>query len=656
MIALSDITLQFGERYLFNAIGATIGPKDRIGLVGSNGAGKSTLLKVLCDMQEIDAGKIDKAKYVTIGYLPQDGIEMSGLSLYKETETAFADILNLQAQVDDASERLQKMDTSSEEYLETLEMLGMWEHRLQDMDAGKLPSRIEAVLLGLGFSSSDMDRPTEEFSGGWQMRIALAKLLLANPSLLLLDEPTNHLDVISQQWLEDFLKGYEGSLLMISHDRSFIDGICSRIFELTLGNLNTYTGNYTKYEKQSAERKELQIKAYNTQQKEIKDAEAFINRFRAQATKARQVQSRIKALDKVERITIEAEEDSIAFSFAPPPRSGQMTVELKGLTKAYDDLKVIENANIRIERGDRIAVVGVNGAGKTTISKVIAGVEPYQAGSVEYGHNVMLSYFAQHQADELDQNLSVIETLEEVSEGTNTTGIRSILGTFLFKGDDVFKKIKVLSGGERNRVALAKMLSRPANFLILDEPTNHLDMRSQEALQLALKDYSGTFMIVSHNKAFIDPIVNKVLEVRKDGLSLFPGNVSDYLRHVELQKSKQTGTPSDSNSNKGTSKPNGSNESISPKERRRLRAQFQQELKPLKNKTKKLEEKIAALETEQEDMETQMADPSFFQSPDSAASMKRYDSIKKELEDIYTEWSEVSDQLAVKEEEMNQLA
>lgn len=654
MIALSDITLQFGERYLFNHIGATIGPKDRIGLVGSNGAGKSTLLKVLCDQHEIDAGKIDKAKYVTIGYLPQDGIEMSGLSLYKETETAFADILNLQAQVDEASERLQKMDTASEEYLETLEMLGMWEHRLQDMDAGKLPSRIESVLLGLGFSSSDMQRPTEEFSGGWQMRIALAKLLLANPSLLLLDEPTNHLDVISQQWLEDFLKGYEGSLLMISHDRSFIDSICSRIFEITLGNLNTYTGNYTKYEKQSAERKALQIKAYNTQQKEIKDAEAFINRFRAQATKARQVQSRIKALDKVERITIEAEEDSIAFSFAPPPRSGQMTVQLDGLTKAYDEHKVIENANIRIERGDRIAVVGVNGAGKTTISKVIAGVEPYQTGTLEYGHNVQLSYFAQHQADELDQSLSVIDTLEQASEGTNTTGIRSILGTFLFKGDDVFKKVKVLSGGERNRVALAKMLSRPANFLILDEPTNHLDMRSQEALQLALKDYTGTFMIVSHNKAFIDPIVNKVLEVRKDGLSLFPGNVSDYLRHVELQKASQTGSTVVSTGT--TPKKAAEPSSISPKERRRLRAQFQQELKPLKNKNKKLEDQIAALEGEQEELEGKMADPSFFQNPNSAEEMKRYDNIKKELEDVYAEWSEVSDQLATKELEMEDLA
>ncbi len=651
MIALSDITLQFGERYLFNKFNATIGAKDRIGLVGSNGAGKSTLLKVLCDFQDTDAGKIDKAKFVTIGYLPQDGIDMHGKTLFEEAETAFAHIKDLQAQVEDASNRLQAMDTSSDEYSETLELIGTWEHQLEDMDAGKLPSRIESVLSGLGFSSKDMQRQTEEFSGGWQMRIALAKLLLANPSLLLLDEPTNHLDIIAQQWLEDFLKGYEGSLLMISHDRAFLDILCTRTFEITLGKLNTYTGNYTSYQKQSAERKLLQIKAYQNQQKEIKDAEAFINRFRAKATKARQVQSRIKALDKVERIEIEEEEDGIAFSFATPPRSGQTIIEVENLCKAYGDLSVIKDANLRIEKGDRIAVVGVNGAGKTTMAKIMAGVEPYQSGEITLGHNVLLSYFAQHQADELDQTLSVLETLEQVAESINATNIRSILGTFLFKGDDVFKKVKVLSGGERNRVALAKMLSRPANFLILDEPTNHLDMRSQEALQLALQSYTGTFLIVSHNRAFVDNIVNKVLEVRKDGLSLFPGNVSDYLRHLDIQKAGSTTV-----SNKTTSSSTKTNSSISPKERRRIRAQFQQELKPLRDQNKKLEASIASLENEQEELESKMADPSFYQGSNSADSLKRYDAIKQELEDVYTEWSEVSDALATKEAEIDELA
>ena len=534
MIALQNIKLQYGERYLYREVSATIGAKDRIGLVGSNGAGKSTLLKVLIGLEEIDGGKVDKANYVTFGYLPQDGIEMHGRTLFKETETAFADVLGLQAKVEEAEARLDEMDTSSDEFYETLELIGAWEHRLEDLDAGKLPSRIESVLLGLGFSSSDMDRKTEEFSGGWQMRIALAKLLLANPSLLLLDEPTNHLDVTSQKWLEDFLLRYEGSLLMISHDRGFLDEITNRTFELSMGSLHVYSGNYSVFEKQSAERKELQMKAYKSQQKEIQQAEQFINRFRAKASKAKQAQSRIKALDKIERIQIEKEEDSVSFSFTPPPRSGQTVINLTDLSKSYDDLQVIRDANLRIERGDRIVGVGVNGAGKTTIAKVIAGVEPFQSGEREIGHSTHISYFGQHQADELDKNLNVLATMEEAAEGKNATNIRSILGTFLFRGDDVFKSVSVLSGGERNRLALAKMLARAANFLILDEPTNHLDMRSQDALQRALQEYTGAYMIVSHNRAFVDPLAKKVLEVRKDGLSLFPGNVSDYLRHLEL--------------------------------------------------------------------------------------------------------------------------
>lgn len=533
MIALQNITLQYGERYLYKEINATISSHDRIGLVGSNGAGKSTLLKVLCGLEEFDDGKVDKANYVTFGYLPQDGIEMHGKTLFEETETAFADVLGLKAKIEEAEVALDEMDTSSEEFYETLELIGSWEHRLEDLDVGKLPSRIESVLLGLGFSSSDMKRKTEEFSGGWQMRIALAKLILAQPSLLLLDEPTNHLDVSSQHWLETYLKSYEGSLLMISHDRGFLDEICNRTFEISLGNLYTYSGNYSVYERQSAERKELQLKAYKSQQKEIAQAEQFINRFKAKASKAKQAQSRVKALDKIERIVIDKEEDGVSFSFAKPPHSSQTVVKLDGLCKSYDDLQVIKDAELRIERGDRIAVVGVNGAGKTTIAKIIAGVEPFQSGTRELGGSTQLSYFAQHQADELDQKLTVLETMEEVASGKNGTSIRGILGTFLFRGDDVFKKVKVLSGGERNRLALAKMLAQPANFLILDEPTNHLDMRSQDALQQALKEYTGAYLIVTHNRAFIDPIASKVLEVRKDGLSLFPGNVTDYINHLD---------------------------------------------------------------------------------------------------------------------------
>ena len=389
-----------------------------------------------------------------------------------------------------------------------------------------------------------MPRKTDEFSGGWQMRIALAKLLLSSPSLLLLDEPTNHLDVESQAWLEAFLRRYHGALLIVSHDRAFLDSLITRTFEVYQGALTVYTGNYTNYESQSVERRAQLEKAYVKQQRELAKTQLFIDRFRAKSTKAKQVQSRIKALDKVERIEIEQEEDSMGFSFPSPPRSGQIVIEVKNLQKSYDDLEVIHSANIRIERGDRIAVVGVNGAGKTTLAKVLAGVEPYQSGERIVGHNTAISYFAQHQADELDPELDVFETLERVAKTRNNTSLRTILGSFLFRGDDVFKKVKVLSGGERNRVALAKMLVQPANFLILDEPTNHLDIRSQDVLRRALKEYSGAFLIVSHNRDFVDTIVTKVLEVRKDGLSLHPGNVSDYIARAQLLRAPAQTTTS----------------------------------------------------------------------------------------------------------------
>jgi len=351
-------------------------------LVGSNGAGKTTLLKVLAGKIETDDGSVDKANYVTIGYLPQDGIDVSGRPLFTEVESAFESVVDLKEKVDETSNRLQGLDTESIEYAETLELIGAWEQELDDLDASKLPSKIQAILSGLGFAASDMERDTGEFSGGWQMRIALAKLLLTNPSLLLLDEPTNHLDITSQRWLERFLKSYRGSLLIVSHDRSFLDEICSRTFELSLGKLTIYSGNYSYYEKQSVLRKEQLVKAHANQQREIEKTEQFINRFRAKASKATQVQSRIKALDKIERIEIEQDEAEIAFKFPPAPRSGQTIVEIKDLCKSYGELSVIKNANLRIERGDRIAIVGVNGAGKTTLSKIIAGVESYQAGEI----------------------------------------------------------------------------------------------------------------------------------------------------------------------------------------------------------------------------------------------------------------------------------
>lgn len=651
MIFLRNLKLQYGERFIFRDASASIGPNDRIGLVGSNGAGKTTLLRILAGEELPDDGFVDKANQATIGYLPQDGIVSSGRSLYSEAETAFSDILELKSRIDRATLELQSLPTNSDAYRTLLEEIGGWERSLENREIAKLPSLIESVLQGLGFEAHDMNRPTGEFSGGWQMRIALAKLLLARPSLLLLDEPTNHLDITSQRWLEKYLKRYEGSILMVSHDRAFLDEICRRTFELTQGSLNVYQGNYSEYLEQSKARKEQLARSFKNQQKEIERTERFIKRFRYKASKASQVQSRIKALDKIERIEMESEEESIAFAFPPSPRSGQTVIELENIEKSFGELNVFKQASIRIERGDRIAVVGVNGSGKSTLAKIIAGIEPFQSGERELGPNTLIAYFAQHQAEELDPELSVLETLENSESGQSTTQLRTALGAFLFHGDDVFKKTRVLSGGERNRLALAKILTRKANFLILDEPTNHLDMRSQEALQKALSSYDGAFLIVSHNRAFIDSIVTKTLEIRKDGLSLYPGNVSDYLAHLENQPDGKTSEP-ESRTPVSQSTPNFQ---LTPKQRRQARAAFVAEISPLRKRHDAVEKRIADIEASQQELETKMSDPDYFKLPEAKESMLKHDKDQKILESLYEEWNQLSDQLQNKEDELERL-
>lgn len=651
MIFLRNLKLQYGERFIFRDASASIGPNDRIGLVGSNGAGKTTLLRILAGEELPDDGFVDKANQATIGYLPQDGIVSSGRSLYSEAETAFSDILELKSRIDRATLELQSLPTNSDAYRTLLEEIGGWERSLENREIAKLPSLIESVLQGLGFEAHDMNRPTGEFSGGWQMRIALAKLLLARPSLLLLDEPTNHLDITSQRWLEKYLKRYEGSILMVSHDRAFLDEICRRTFELTQGSLNVYQGNYSEYLEQSKARKEQLARSFKNQQKEIERTERFIERFRYKASKASQVQSRIKALDKIERIEMESEEESIAFAFPPSPRSGQTVIELENIEKSFGELNVFKQASIRIERGNRIAVVGVNGSGKSTLAKIIAGIEPFQSGERELGPNTLIAYFAQHQAEELDPELSVLETLENSESGQSTTQLRTALGAFLFHGDDVFKKTRVLSGGERNRLALAKILTRKANFLILDEPTNHLDMRSQEALQKALSSYDGAFLIVSHNRAFIDSIVTKTLEIRKDGLSLYPGNVSDYLAHLENQPDGKTSEP-ESRTPVSQSTPNFQ---LTPKQRRQARAAFVAEISPLRKRHDAVEKRIADIEASQQELETKMSDPDYFKLPEAKESMLKHDKDQKILESLYEEWNQLSDQLQNKEDELERL-
>lgn len=539
MITINQVTHNFGKKVLFNKINCVINAHDRIALVGSNGSGKTTLLRMLMGELDSDGGTVDKAGYVSVGYLPQDGISVSGKTLYGEAESAFGDILELQKNLEKAEEEMLEMDTSADEYYNLIDLMGEWEQQLEDHEPAKMKSRIERILLGMGFSEGDFERDTGEFSGGWQMRIALAKLLLQNPSLIILDEPTNHLDIVSQHWVEQYLKHYQGALIVISHDRAFLDEVTNRTLELKLGNLTTYKGNYSYYVGESDKRLETLRKAYANQQKEIKEVKDWINRFRSNVKKASMVQSRIKALEKIELITIPRDEKKMFFRFPKSPPASAKVITISGLHKAYGDNIIFDGLDLRIDKGDRIAVVGVNGAGKSTLARIMAGTEPFQSGEVEKGINTVLGYFAQSQADELDPNNSVLDEVEKAAIGNDDANPRGALGALLFSGDEALKKTSVLSGGEKNRVALAKMLMHPANCMILDEPTNHLDIKSKEVLQEAINLYEGTVILVSHDRAFLDGVVNKVLEVSPGSTRMLTCNVSEYIERLEQETAEK---------------------------------------------------------------------------------------------------------------------
>ena len=539
MITINQVTHNFGKKVLFNKINCVINAHDRIALVGSNGSGKTTLLRMLMGELDSDGGTVDKAGYVSVGYLPQDGISVSGKTLFGEAESAFGDILELQKNLEKAEEEMLEMDTSADEYYDLIDLMGEWEQQLEDHEPAKMKSRIERILLGMGFSEGDFERDTGEFSGGWQMRIALAKLLLQNPSLIILDEPTNHLDIVSQHWVEQYLKHYQGALIVISHDRAFLDEVTNRTLELKLGNLTTFKGNYSYYVGESDKRLETLRKAYANQQKEIKEVKDWINRFRSNVKKASMVQSRIKALEKIELITIPRDEKKMFFRFPKSPPASAKVITISGLHKAYGDNIIFDGLDLRIDKGDRIAVVGVNGAGKSTLARIMAGTEPFQSGEVEKGINTVLGYFAQSQADELDPNNSVLDEVEKAAIGNDDANPRGALGALLFSGDEALKKTSVLSGGEKNRVALAKMLMHPANCMVLDEPTNHLDIKSKEVLQEAINLYEGTVILVSHDRAFLDGVVNKVLEVSPGSTRMLTCNVSEYIERLEQETAEK---------------------------------------------------------------------------------------------------------------------
>jgi ATP-binding cassette subfamily F protein 3 len=530
MLSLQNAGKRYGPRVLFLEANWLIRSKEKTALVGANGTGKSTIMKVLAGLESLDYGQMQQTRGMSIGYLPQEGLALTGKTVFEECLSVFDELHEMAREVERLGGQLAVLEHASTEYEAAAERYSMLQERFHALDGYALDAQVGGVLTGLGFSKEDWTRQTDEFSGGWQMRIALAKLLLAKPNLLLLDEPTNHLDLETRNWLEDYLRIYPFGYILISHDRYFLDVTIDRTVEIWNKRVNIYQGNYTKYLSQKDERRTQLQAAYSNQRQQIEHLEAFINRFRYQATKAKQVQSRIKELEKIERIEIPEEESTIHFRFPQPQPSGRMVAEAEGLAKSYGANQVFKDVRFRIDRGDRVALVGVNGAGKSTLIRLLTGTEPPTAGKIKLGHNVVCEYFAQDQHKVLDGEARMLDDISRAAVKVPEGELRSLLGCFLFSGDDVFKPLGVLSGGERNRFALARILVSPSNFLLLDEPTNHLDMRAKDVLLDALAAFSGTVVFVSHDRYFIDRLATRVLEVEGGKVTSHEGNYEDYLR------------------------------------------------------------------------------------------------------------------------------
>ena len=543
MISVQNAGKRFGPRVLFLEANWLIRKDEKTALVGANGTGKSTLMKVLAGLESLDYGTLEQTRGMSIGYLPQEGLELAGRTVFDECLTVFDDLREMEREVERLAGQLAELDHSGAEYAAAAERYSQLQERFHALDGYALDAQVGSVLTGLGFGKQDWSRLTDEFSGGWQMRIALAKLLLAKPSLLLLDEPTNHLDLETRNWLEEYLHSYPFGYIIISHDRYFLDVTIDRTVEIWNKRLTIYQGNYTKYLGQKDERRAQLEAAHRNQREQIEHLEAFINRFRYQATKAKQVQSRIKELEKIERIEIPPEEPVIHFKFPQPPPSGRLVVEAEGLAKSYGPKQVFADARFTIDRGDRVALVGVNGAGKSTLIRLLTQSEPPSAGTVRLGHNVVSEYFAQDQYKVLDPDARMLDNISRAAMKVPESELRSLLGCFLFSGDDVFKPLGVLSGGERNRFALARILVSPSNFLLLDEPTNHLDMRAKDVLLDAIAAFSGTVVFVSHDRYFIDRLATRVLEVENGAITAYEGNYEDYLRRKAALASGSSGMP-----------------------------------------------------------------------------------------------------------------
>lgn len=645
VLAVQNLRVQYGARVLFNDLSFTIEDGERIALAGHNGAGKSTLMKCIAGLNEPASGSIIHSKHCQVGYLPQEGIHVRGRKLVDEAMSAFADLMDIQQRIDALTQDMAGLDPRSAAYSEVLNEIGELELVLHAHDTARLRPRTESILRGLGFKDRDFDRDCGEFSGGWQMRIALAKLLLREPEVLLLDEPTNHLDIQSQRWMEQYLRTYRGAIVIISHDVALLDSLVSRTIAFYHGRAEEYAGNFSYFLKESELRKEILLRQKKAQDREIAKTKEFIDRFRYKATKASLVQSRIKQLEKVELIEVEEDDAVMDFHFPTPPAGGHSVVKLEKVSKNYGPISILDNFDFEIVKGDRIAIVGVNGAGKSTFSRLVSGGEEPTAGRVTMGHHTRIAFFSQTHADDLNPDKTVLECVEAAATRESAPMVRNLLGCFLFRGDDVHKSVGVLSGGERSRVALVCMLLHPANFLILDEPTNHLDIQSQQVLQKALAEYPGSYCIVSHNRSFLDPIVTKVLEfVPGEKPRLYIGNVSDYLEKVE--RDQALGAAARSAAAGGTEQGGGGDR----KARRRMEAEIRQKktrlLRPLQEKLEGLEAEISRLETEKTDITTRLEQPETAADTDAVMELTmRFQQADRQLEACFSQWAELSEEI-----------
>lgn len=636
MVSVDNVTVSFGGWDLFKDISLLINPRDRVGLVGKNGAGKTTLMKVIMGLQPPSSGVVTMSADTTLGYLPQQMKVHDTTSLYAETASAFAEVIALEREIEQlTTEITSREDFESESYEALLHRLNDANDHYRILGGANREAEIERTLLGLGFRRDDFDKPTSAFSGGWRMRIELAKLLLRRPSVFLLDEPTNHLDIESIQWLEGYLQEYPGAVLLVSHDRAFLDNVTNRTVELLLGKLYDYKVSYSKYVELRRERREAQVAAYNNQQRLIEKSEEFIERFRYKPTKSNQVQSRIKQLDRLERLEIDEEDlSSLNIKFPPSPRSGQIVAEVKGVGKAFGDHRVFSGADITIERGDRIALVGRNGEGKTTFARILIGQLQPTEGSVKVGANVDLGYYAQNQGDLMEGDFTVYDTLDKVAVGDIRTRLRDILGAFLFRGEDIDKKVRVLSGGERSRLAMARMMLTAHNLLVLDEPTNHMDMRSKDILKEALLKYDGTLVVISHDREFLDGLVDKVYEFRDGGVKEYLGGIRYFLEKRRLESMQQIERREDTTERQ---------RSTDRREDYERKKELDRQIRRTQKAVEEAEAKVGTLESKIAEWDARLAEP-------------EKNGIDLSDQKTFTEYNDLKQQLAFEEHEWEKLS